>query len=306
MRIQNPFHPGEHRVQELAGEAGVAERNGTMIADTIMAGALPFLRQQQMLVVGSASPQGDLWASILLGPQGFVESDDGKTLRIHLGETPRDGDDPLWKNISPGRNLGTLAIDLVTRRRLRINGRVVLDGPNLLTIEVDEAYPNCPKYIQRRLLKRRPGMNRPQSETTSGIAITGMVWDIIERVDTLFVASADPKGRTDVSHRGGRPGFVTVVDEHTLRVPDFRGNGMFNTLGNFVVNPKAGILIVDFLNHQTLQMTGEAHIRWGQAADLHERETGRSWTCQVSRWLLRPLRAAMEWEFMDFSPYNPS
>jgi uncharacterized protein len=306
MQIQNPFHPGERQVQGLAGEAAQADRNGAMIADTVMAGALPFLRQQQMLVVGSASPQGDLWASILFGPQGFVESDDGKTLRIHLGETPRDGDDPLWQNLSPGTSLGTLAIDLATRRRLRINGRVVVDEPNLLTIEVDEAYPNCPKYIQRRLLKRLPDLHREQPGTTNGNGITGVVGDIIERADTLFVASADPKGRTDVSHRGGRRGFVTVVDEHTLRVPDFRGNGMFNTLGNFVVNPKAGILIVDFSNHQTLQITGEAHIRWEQAADLHERETGRSWTYQVSHWLLRPLRATMEWEFMDFSPYNPS
>jgi uncharacterized protein len=306
MQIRHPFHPGERQVQNLAGEAAQADRNGAMIADTIMAGALTFLRQQQMLAVGSASLQGDLWASILFGPQGFVESEDGKRLRIHLGETPRDGDDPLWQNISPGKSLGALAIDLATRRRLRINGRVVVDEPNLLTIEVDEAYPNCPKYIQRRLLKRRPGLDRPQSETTIGNAITGMVGDIIEGADTLFVASADPKGRTDVSHHGGRPGFVTVIDEHTIRVPDFRGNGMFNTLGNFVINPKAGILIVDFSNHQTLQMTGEAHIRWEQAADLHERETGRCWTYQVSCWLLRPLRAGMEWEFMDFSPYNPS
>jgi hypothetical protein len=94
MQIQNPFHPGERQVQNLAGEVAQADRNGAMIGDTIMAGALPFLRQQQMLVVGSASPQGDLWASILFGPRGFVESEDGKTLRIHLGETSRDGDDP--------------------------------------------------------------------------------------------------------------------------------------------------------------------------------------------------------------------
>jgi uncharacterized protein len=275
-----------------------------MIADTIMPGALPFLRQQQMLVVGSASPRSDLWASILFGPQGFVESDDQKTLRIHLGEGSRESDDPLWENISPGRKLGGLAIDLATRCRVRINGRVVVDRPDLITIEVEEAYPNCPKYIQGRLLRRRPGLHLPQTGTTIGRAINGAVRDIVEKSDTLFVASANSNGGTDVSHRGGRPGFVRVADERTLSVPDYQGNGMFNTLGNFAVNPGAGIPIVDFANHQTLQMTGGAHLLWGQFVELEKGETGKSWTFRVSRWLVRQLYVGSEWEFVDFSPYN--
>jgi uncharacterized protein len=306
MQIRNPFHLGEKQIQERAGEAVKAGRNGAMIADTIMTGALPFLRQQQMLVVGSASPLGNLWASILFGPPGFVESEDGKTLNIHLGKESRDNADPLWKNIAPGKSLGSLAIDLSTRRRLRINGCVEVGEPNLLTIKVDEAYPNCPQYIQRRLFKQLPDSHRGQIGTTRGNVITGAVRDIVEKADTLFVASANPKGGADVSHRGGRPGFVRVVDEHTISVPDYQGNGLFNTLGNFAVNPAAGILIIHFPNHQTLQMTGEAHIQWNQAAELDEGETGRSWTFRASHWLLRPLPAAMEFEFVDSSLYNPS
>ncbi|HXH47850.1 MAG TPA: pyridoxamine 5'-phosphate oxidase family protein [Terriglobia bacterium] len=306
MQIRNPFHPGEKQIQERAGEAAKAGLNGAMIADTIMAGALPFLRQQRMLVIGSASPLGNLWASILFGRPGFVESEDGKTLRIHLSKESRDNADPLWKNIAPGKSLGSLAIDLATRRRLRINGRVVVGEPDLLTMEVDEAYPNCPKYIQRRLFKRLPDSHRGQIGITSGDVITGAVRDIVEKADTLFVASANPRGGADVSHRGGRPGFVRVVDEHTISVPDYQGNGLFNTLGNFAVNPAAGILIIDFPNHQTLQMTGEAHIQWIHAAGREEGETDRSWTFRATHWLLRPLPAAMQFEFVDFSPYNPS
>lgn len=306
MQIRNPFHDGERQVQERAGEALKAERSSPMIADTIMAAALPFLRQQQMLVVGSASPQGDLWASILFGPPGFVESDDGKTLRIRLAKGTRDGDDPLWGNLIPGKNIGSLAIDLATRRRLRINGRVMVNESDLLAIEVDESYPNCPKYIHRRHLRRRPDVHRQQSGATSGDAITGTVRDIVERADTLFVASANPQGGTDVSHRGGQPGFVEVVDEQTLRVPDYQGNGLFNTLGNFAVNPASGILIVDFVNHRMLQITGAANIEWKQAARYEEGATGRSWTFRVSRWLLRPLRVGVEWAPVDFEHDNLS
>jgi predicted pyridoxine 5'-phosphate oxidase superfamily flavin-nucleotide-binding protein len=306
MEIQNPFHAGELLVQRLAGEAGIAEQNGGGIADTIMAEALPFLRQQQMLVVGNSSPQGELWASILFGPPGFLESENGKNLRIHVGQEARDGNDPFWRNITPGKSVGGLAIDLATRRRLRINGRVIVNQPDLLTIAVEEAYPNCPKYIQRRLIKRGPDRRPEQSRIESGSAITGAAREIVEGADTLFVASSNPNGGADVSHRGGHPGFVTVVDEQTLSVPDYRGNGMFNTLGNFTLNPAAGILFVDFINHQTLQMTGEAHIHWHRASSVREGGgTGRSWTFRVERWLLRPLQVAMEWEFVDSWPFNP-
>ena len=119
-------------------------------------------------------------------------------------------------------------------------------------------------------------------------------------------ASANPEGGADVSHRGGRPDFVRMADEHTIIVPDYQGNGLFNTLGNFAVNPAAGILIIDFANHQTLQMTGEAHIQWTRAAGSEEGGTDRSRTFRASHWLFRPLPAAMEFEFVDFSPYNPT
>lgn len=306
MQIQNPFHPGELLVQELAGEAGIAERNGAVIADTIMPGALPFLRQQQMLVVGRSSPQGELWASILFGPPGFVESEDGKTLRIRLDPGVRDGDDPFWWDIAPGRSLGALAIDLASRRRLRINGRVIEDEPGLLTMTVDEAYPNCPKYIQRRLLKPRHEFHPEPGGIESGSALTGVAREIVEEADTLFVVTSNPKGGADVSHRGGYPGFVTVVDEDALSVPDYKGNSMFNTLGNLVVNPAAGILIVDFANLRILQMTGKAYTQWHEASSAQASAgTGRSWTFRVERWLLRPLRVAIEWEFVDPSPFNP-
>lgn len=305
MKVHNPFHSGERLIQKLAGETALAERNGA-IGDTIMPGALPFLQQQNMLIIGSASPQGEVWASILFGPKGFVESADGKVVRIHLDPDTRDGDDPLWENVALGKSLAGLAIDLGTRRRLRINGRVIASEPNLLTVAVEEAYGNCPKYIHRRLLKLRADSRPGGGRVEHGSAITGVAREIVESADTFFVASANPHGGADVSHRGGHAGFVSVVNERTLSVPDYRGNSMFNTLGNLVINPAAGILIVDFVGRRTLQMTGDAEIHWPEVANYQEgADTGRSWTFRVRRWVLSPLHAPVEWEFVDFSPYNP-
>lgn len=305
MQINNPYHSGELLIQELAGETKMAARNGTIIADTIMPGALPFLRQQQMLVVASSSPEGELWSSILFGPKGFVESDDGKTLRIHLEQRAIDFSDPFWKDVASDPRVGALAIELASRRRLRINGHLIGNQPALLTIAVDEAYPNCPKYIQRRLLKLGPAPSRELPRLERGTTITGEIREIVAGADTMFVASSNPNGGTDVSHRGGRPGFVTIVNEQTLSVPDYQGNSLFNTLGNISLNPATGILIVDFANHRTLQITGKAEIHWRRAARTQAGDTGRSWSFEVARWLLRPLSPATEWEFLDYSPFNP-
>jgi hypothetical protein len=66
----------------------------------------------------------------------------------------------------------------------------------------------------------------------------------------------------DVSHRGGKPGFVHVNDDGTLTVPDFSGNKFFNTIGNLLVNPRAGLLFIDFENGNLLYLAVAAEIIW--------------------------------------------
>jgi predicted pyridoxine 5'-phosphate oxidase superfamily flavin-nucleotide-binding protein len=60
---------------------------------------------------------------------------------------------------------------------------------------------------------------------------------LIRRADTFFAATAHASRGTDASHRRGNPGFAKVLDETTLRIPDYPGNSMFNTLGNLAVDP---------------------------------------------------------------------
>lgn len=66
----------------------------------------------------------------------------------------------------------------------------------------------------------------------------------------------------DVSHRGGRPGFVRVDDEHTLTSPEFVGNFFFNTVGNLLRHPRAGLLFIDFDSGDMLHLAVEAEIIW--------------------------------------------
>ena len=137
--------------------------------------------------------------------------------------------------------------------------------------------------------------------------LRGVVGDIIGQADTMFVASRHADSGADASHRGGTPGFIRIVDDNTLRIPDFHGNSMFNTLGNFEVDPRAGLCIPDFVHGQLLQLTGTASIHWDQEdPDNLTGGTHRFWEFKVKRWLLRDTPQQLEWEYLDASPFNPS
>lgn len=82
----------------------------------------------------------------------------------------------------------------------------------------------------------------------------------IERQAMFFIATADAQGRPDCSYKGGLPGFVRVLDERTLAVPDYDGNGMYRTWGNVLVNPQVGLLFVDFERTKRLRVNGSARI----------------------------------------------
>src|ERR1700748_965961 len=82
----------------------------------------------------------------------------------------------------------------------------------------------------------------------------------IERMDMFFLATADADGRPQCSYKGGEPGFVRVLDDHTLAFPNYDGNGMFLSWGNALVNPQVGLLFIDFVAERPsrLRVEGEA------------------------------------------------
>jgi uncharacterized protein len=93
----------------------------------------------------------------------------------------------------------------------------------------------------------------------------------IERSRMFFVASADASGNPDCSYKGGVPGFVRVLDGSTLEIPDYDGNGMYRSWGNVLVNPRVGLLFLDFEVPKRLRVNGQAEIirDVGRCAAIH-------------------------------------
>ena len=295
-------------MQERAGEREAALRNGGLIGDTIPQRAIPFLAQQRMLAVGSVDESGAPLASMLFGAEGLVSSPDGEVVVIDRSRIDVDLDDPVWSNVHVGADVGLLAIELETRRRLRINGIVRRLDAQHIELTVRQAYPNCPKYIQRRHVRGAPDARPSEARAhTAGAVLDDARSRLVEQSDTLFVASRHPMRGVDVSHRGGTPGFVRIVDPKRLRIPDYRGNGMFNTLGNFVVDHRASVLFLDFDGGGLLQVTGTVDVHFDEAEDRRHPTggSGRYWDFHVAHWLELPITTSLAWELLDASPYNP-
>ncbi len=305
MEIESPFHEGELLVQQRAGEAERASKTGRAISDTIIPGAIDFIGQQPMAVIGSIDPQQNVWASVLFGEPGFMQAAE-RQVDFDLTKSFRNPSDPFWSNIETDPRVGTLVIELATRRRIRMNGKVALQDPHQMHFEVEEAYPNCPKFIQARQVSNiQPGADATVT-TRSGTVLESAQQAFIAQADTFFVASAHPTRGADASHRGGNPGFVQVLDSGRMRIPDFLGNSMFNTLGNFSTNPHAGLVFLDFEGNRMLQLVGLAEVLWDMEVSPHETGgTRRWWDFTIDRWLESEGSLPIQWEFLDYSPHNP-
>ena len=305
--LDDTLHEGELLVQDRTGEAAIAAQVGAGISDLVIPGARGFLAAQRMVAIASVDEAGTPWASVLLGAPGFATATGGRSVIVDLAKAIVDPADPVRSNLRLDGPIGLLAIELGTRRRLRINGRISRLTETAIEVSVREAYPNCPKYIQRRRLVETAGVAAGE-EAASGTALDAAREQLIARADTLFVASQHPSRGADVSHRGGEPGFVRALDATTLRVPDYRGNSLFNTLGNFAVAPAAGLAILDFERARILQLAGHVVLHFDLPEDPGQPSggTGRYWDLHLSRWIERSLPLGLRWQLLDTSRYNPA
>ncbi|NJR49493.1 MAG: pyridoxamine 5-phosphate oxidase [Leptolyngbyaceae cyanobacterium CSU_1_3] len=307
-----PFHSGEITVQTRIGVREEAEQVGRVISQTIKPAAIEFLCAQQLAIVSTIAADGNVWASLLTGSPGFVQVLDQQTIQINSfliqnlkSKIVRLSAHAEVQNLSNGSQIGLLIIDLSNRRRLRLNGNVIKQQPEILQIQIQQAFFNCPKYIQTRYLETRAIAESQSSEiqTRHGLNDADQVW--IAQADTFFIASAHSDTGADASHRGGYPGFIQIVDSQTLLFPDYSGNNMFQTLGNLAVNPKAGLLFIDFEQGHTLQLTGQATILWDTEQLNAFADAQR--LIQFSIEQIRETRNAtpLRWQFGEYSPANP-
>jgi len=252
------FHSGEIAVQERAGVRDIAADVGEGIADHLPPGASEFLGRRQMAVLGTIDQHGNVWASVVTGEPGFIETVDDRTLKI---AAQISSSDPLSRNLGTESHVALFAPDFVSSRRVRVNGRGIIKN-GAIFITTDEVYGNCRRYLQERIFvgtRQTPAANLKPG---IGTELSASQQQQISQADTFFIATDNPDRGADVSHKGGNPGFVRILDARRIAFPDYNGNSMFNTLGNLTVNPHAGLLFIDFDSGRTLQLTGRASIDW--------------------------------------------
>jgi predicted pyridoxine 5'-phosphate oxidase superfamily flavin-nucleotide-binding protein len=125
---------------------------------------------------------------------------------------------------------------------------------------VNELYHDGSRELQDRFDTRRLADRLEQVKVHDTITAEDRAF--IERMDMFFFATADADGRPQCSYKGGDPGFVAVLDEHTLAFPNYDGNGMYLSVGNLRVNPHVGLLFVDFCGRppRRLRLNGAASV----------------------------------------------
>lgn len=300
----SPFHSGEITLQKTLGvEARMDAFGRRVIRDYMPAQHREFFAQLPFVAAGRVDEQGDVWATLLAGQPGFISSPDPRVLRLNLTS---DQHDPALHGIKAGDAIGLLGIELHTRRRNRMNGVITHAHGNALSIAVEHSFGNCPQYIQARDAKTASADNISPSSMQLLPALDDEALGTIRTADTFFAATwvdlAAGHRQVDVSHRGGKSGFVRIDEAGTLVIPDFSGNKHFNTLGNIVSNPRAGLTFVDFETGDLLQMSGSAQVVL-DAPDLAAfAGAERLWTFTPERIVRRRHALPLRFEFVSWSP----
>ncbi len=282
-RIDQPFHAGELEAQRRAGVAPGAAPIRAFMPEQHRA-FFPLLR-----FVCLAVPDAGGWplATLVDGPPGFAHSPDPERLAIDALPAPAD---PVRVRLIPGTPVGLLGIDLGTRRRNRLNGIVAGVGEGGFAVDVVQSFGNCPRYIQVRQLA--PAARRPGAAMDFDDVLPARARAMLAEATTLFVASASgavaegAAAGLDISHRGGPPGFARL-DGSVLTVPDYHGNRYFNTLGNFIAEPRAAIVLADFASGDLLQLQGLVEIDWRAADAAQDPPVERAWRFRIVRGVLR-------------------
>lgn len=308
----SPFHAGEQQLQSLCGVRERIEAAGrAMVRDHMPDQHRELFEKLPTLYMGTLDAEGQPWASVLCGAPGFVRTPDACTMRI--GARPA-ADDPAAAGLRRGAAVGLLGLEPHTRRRNRMNGVVAADDAAGFGVRVVQSFGNCPKYIRAReplLGTERAGAPAARAQ---GPRLDDAARALVQQCDTLFIASSsgatvEPAARAgagvDVSHRGGRAGFVRWQREaagDVLTLPDYAGNRLFNTLGNLLLWPHAGLLFVDWERGDLLQLAARAELQHDGPALADHPGAQRLLHLRVQRGWWRPAAMPLAWRAGALAP----
>lgn len=261
------FHNGEIAIQTRVGVADmIAKYSEGFIRSAMPDQHREFFSSLSMVVIGITDDEGYPWAMPLFGHPGFIQSPDAKTLKIAVVPILVK---VLKLDFKANKKIGFLGIEPRTCRRNRMNGIIKAIAQNSFSIVVEQSFGNCPQYIQRRELSWvNSSAENVESKALSLDSLpTSTTIDLIQSADTFFISSRthgfsnDNRDGLDVSHRGGKPGFVKVEGD-TLYFPDFSGNRFYNTLGNIQSDERVGLYFPNYTNGNAVFISGCAEIIW--------------------------------------------
>ncbi|NBB13105.1 pyridoxamine 5'-phosphate oxidase family protein [Pseudomonas sp. SLFW] len=294
----SPWNEGELRLQRSVGAVEQMVKAGKM---QMSRNWLPdqhreFYAQLPFVVFGCVDPQGHPWATLRAAQPRFAQSPDPRRLVFDL---PREPADPADAGMEDGDGIAMLGIEMHTRRRNRLNGFVKRIDNSGFEIDPTQTYGHCPRYIQLRrfVFSDAPPGQVSQSDTLSADDIA-----MITSADAFFVASyveRDGKRHVDVSHRGGKPGFVRVDENGRLTVPEFNGNLFFNTLGNMLLNPRAGLVFVDMHSGDLMHLTGRSEVIIDSPETQAFVGAERMWHFFPEQVIRRPRGLPLHWEEIE-------
>ncbi len=310
-----PFHKGELDFQTRVGSGSeLVSMAKKAIHDYLPKVHQSFFSMLPMVFVAAEDKQQNIWASVLIGNPGFIKVDNKNSLTIHAKFIDID---PLANQLQSGNEMGLLGIQFETRRRNRVSAKISNISKSSISLEIKQCYGNCPKYIQRRHGQK---LNPKDNEISTRFDTFNVnMQAFIDGVDSLFIASQhldESKSKSnnsnnpinnrgvDSSHRGGMPGFVKMLNEKTLLIPDYLGNNFFNTMGNISLNPKTGIQFLDFENGHRVMLTGTSEIIWAEDQVLPFEGVDRmiKFTLDHGYYLKNSL--PFTWDFKSYSPFS--
>lgn len=291
-------HDGEQAVQAKAGEGG-PDWGSPMFSAEIPYGFAAFMTAQRLAAISAADIDGAMWCTVLTGDAGFIEPVDDRTISL---PAPNELD-PLARAFDEENDIGMVVMSPNTARRIRVNGRARrVDGRLLMRTE--QVLGNCPKYLQFREVTA-VDLEHPAGPAVSSRELTPAQATWVESADTFFIGSLSPRHGADASHRGGMPGFVSVSGPATLSWPDYVGNSFYMTLGNIELQPRAGLVFLDWSTGATLQLTGRCRVDWDVPRDTLPTGALRRIDFHIESVVHIAHASPLRWSLLGYSRFNP-
>ncbi|KAF4964930.1 hypothetical protein FSARC_7202 [Fusarium sarcochroum] len=319
------FHEGERAMQQ---QLKVPSRGGNPTFPGLAAHYGARVMQSPLVALGTLDNEGRPWTTVWGGERGFARPVAEGVLAFNSSVDTRH--DPVFKalwdgiddegveqgvinrpNGGEGKGMSGLSIDLETRDRVKLAGNMIagatVDGGKTvqMAMAVTESLGNCPKYLNKKSIV--PNDMAPEL-ISDELPLSQESLDLVAAADMFFLSSTNGK-TMDTNHRGGSPGFIRVIkneeDKLELIYPEFSGNRLYQTLGNFKVNPLVGLTIPDYNTANVLYLTGSASILVGEEASSLLARTNLAVKISITSAKFVKSGLPFRGSLGEYSPYNP-